>query len=590
VAASKSNGVNDLMAQVPYTAYPQDNLQDVPLRVDTPPDAFGVGVARAVSGLGKSISGVGNELWGRAVAMKQLDNETEAREADLKLMGELGDLHAQYSSLEGQARAAAFPKYKEDIFAAHQKIRAGISNDAARRMYDGNAMSTIGRTIFNGAGTAAAGQKQWADQTADAELFMARKAVTDSPFDEGLLAEQEGRIRRAVASKVELRGGDLSSAPGQALLKKELSGLYRDKIVGGAFSDAEAAEHMLDKYKTLMTPDDAKAAETAVNSKATIVAGERIADEEFKAGKGGPDKPQKSLEDMEASVKAQADRAFPNNPLVAQHAIANVQRKFNQGRFATTVEQRNNEQIVYQAIQDGKTPEQIMSDPVTKPAYDALPANSSMKKKPLEAQVRGYRTQKEADEEEANWKRLRSLASNDTIEFLNTRLDQEKLSTGHFTQAMALRDKIIKGQQTDPRVGPAMTTLRGAIGPQLEALGIFKRTDSNKTDYDHFTAGLQSALDTWLETHGKKPTDKELIENIAPQLMQPRTFPGRFYGTNEYPVYKPPTYTKQYKEFDQKLRADMTDKGRSLTDEEVYRAYVQSLYNQFYRKSLSDGK
>jgi len=578
------------MPRVPYQPYSEVAPGDQATNIATPPEAFGVGVARATEGLGQNIARTGDELFSRAVAFQNLNNETEARQADLQLMGELGDLHAKYDSLEGQARVDAFPKYKQDIFDAHQRIRGSISNDGARRMYDGNALSTIGRTIFNGAGAAASAQKQWMDKTADAEIFMARKSVSDSPFDEANLAIQEAKLTRAVESKVQLLGGDMSGPVAQALLKKELSGLYREKIAGGAFTDAERASHMLDNLKTKMTPEDVKAAETAVNSKATSEGSERIADDIFREGRGTATKPQESLESMQNRAKAEAERQFPNNKIMAQHAVDKLAHRWNQTTHAETIEQRKNEQIIYQSIQDGKTSAEIMSDPVSKTAYDALPANSSLKKKPLEAQVRGYTNQKQADEMVANYKRLRALSTNDTIEFLNTRLDQERLSEGDYKNLMAMRDKIIKGQQTDPRVGPAMTVLRNAVGPQLEALQVFKRTEANKIDYDHFTQNLQAALDSHLETKGKKPTDKELIDEIFPTLIQPHTFPGRFYGTNEYPVFKAPTYTQGYKDFDQKLRADMTDKGRSLSDEEVYRAYTQTLYNKFYRKPLKDAQ
>src|SRR5258706_5094916 len=104
--------------------------------------------------------------------------------------------------------------------------------------------------------------------------------------------------------------------------------------------------------------------------------------------------------------------------------------------------------------------------------------------------------------------------------------------------------------------------MRGSMGSQMEALGVYKRTTSNKDDYDHLTGTVQSALDIWQENHGKPPTYKEFNEQIAPQVIQQRAEPGlfgmhnRFFGSDK-PFYNQETPSK----FEEEVKADVIAKG-----------------------------
>ena len=101
------------MPAIPYSPVPQVSPQENPtpsVRENTPIGAFGGQVAEAIQGLGAVTEKAGNELFGRAVALQQLNNETEAREADAKYMMAAGDIHAKFNALEGKDRVDAYPK------------------------------------------------------------------------------------------------------------------------------------------------------------------------------------------------------------------------------------------------------------------------------------------------------------------------------------------------------------------------------------------------------------------------------------------------------------------------------------------------
>ena len=76
------------MAQVPYSPVPDVAPSDTAtprVSVATPEAAFGGATAKAIENLGTTVQGAGNELFGRAVALQQLNNETEAKIAGMDL-------------------------------------------------------------------------------------------------------------------------------------------------------------------------------------------------------------------------------------------------------------------------------------------------------------------------------------------------------------------------------------------------------------------------------------------------------------------------------------------------------------------------
>src|SRR5215831_12426381 len=149
------------MARVPYQPYSEVAPSGSEVSIATPPDAFGMGVAKAEQGLGQGLEQAGDRLFNRAVAFQKLANDTEAEQANLKLMDVTGDIHAKYDSLQGEERYRAYPKYKQDILDAQSNIEGSLSNDDARRMFKSRSLQTVGHLIFNGAGAAATGLRQY---------------------------------------------------------------------------------------------------------------------------------------------------------------------------------------------------------------------------------------------------------------------------------------------------------------------------------------------------------------------------------------------------------------------------------------------
>ncbi len=102
------------MPQVPYTGAPSVGPEFAPTpryEANVSPDMFGANIGNAISQLGKTADNVGNEIFARGQAMQDLYNHSEAQQADATYMQKAGELHANYSSLQGKDAVDGYPKY-----------------------------------------------------------------------------------------------------------------------------------------------------------------------------------------------------------------------------------------------------------------------------------------------------------------------------------------------------------------------------------------------------------------------------------------------------------------------------------------------
>lgn len=567
------------MPQVPYTPYPTANPSaQGPARVNisTPLDAFGGNIAQAVEGLGKVTEHAGNELFARAVALQQLNNETEAKDADAKYMIAAGELHANYSALQGKDAVDAYPKYAKDLEEARIKLRGSLSNPAAQKMYDGSSLSTMGRSIFNGAGHAATANKQYVIGTATSAIDLDAKTVEDNPQDERLYQEKRARIQENARVLAGAKGFPPGSPMEEDLALKATSKLRSQQIIGLSRVAPFEAAARLDQFKTELTQDDYLRTDNTVRAQGRAVGSVGIANEIY-----DPEKPLKALED---EARERAKKVNPDDPLLAQHAVAAVQGKYNQDRAARRQEEATNLQTVDGAIGQGvKDIQQLRADPKVATAIDALPKDKQLA---IPGKINRYNAARDKISNEDNYQRLYGIMNNDVEAFLNTDITQEKLSQPDIRKFQVLQHKLKDNPNQDPRVDRAKGILKGAMGAQLEALGIYRRTEANKDDYDHYTGALSVALDSWMDEHKKPPTAKDLIDTIGPQVIQQRAEPGWLWGTNQKPFFTQSVPDK----FSTQLKADMASKELpEPTEQQVYRAWLQLQYGK-YGKSKSEFK
>lgn len=239
------------MAQVPYSAVPTDvapqAIATPRLSINEPSAAFGGVVGQALEGLGSQISQSSNEIFARAEAIQNLRNETEAKEADANYMIKTGELHANFSSLQGKQAVDAYPGYIKQMQDQRSQIRDSLSNDAARKMYDSSSLSTMGRTIFNGAGHAATENKKWALNTSNSRIGAWADQAREMPKDDVAFRRSVNGMNAEVESQGQLLGQDDETVNRNRQLGE--SKLWSERIMGLARTDPFAAKKMLEENR-----------------------------------------------------------------------------------------------------------------------------------------------------------------------------------------------------------------------------------------------------------------------------------------------------------------------------------------------------
>ena len=569
------------MPVVPYSpvANVEPTTQGIsPVRIDAPSAAFGTDVAAAIGGLGKAVEGAGNELYARADAMQQLKNESDARDADTQYMIAAGDLHAKYSALEGKAAVDAYPDYAKALQDARIQQRNTLTNPIAQKMYDGNSLSTMGRSIFNGAGHAATENKAYALGTATSQVDLDAKAVEDNPQDDAAFNQKIQKTQANAKTISALKGFDDGGAQEQDLTRKLTSGIWASRITGFAKTDPFAASTYLDAHKTEMTQTDYDRVSNIVQTKGTAVGAVNIANSVFAAHRQPDGTYDATAAEMHDEVKAQATKFDPDNPLLATTAIQKLDGQMNQDRYATRLDLIDTKQTIAQAIRaNGITDVQgLLAIPGMDKVVAKLPDTD---RNALQGQINRYNAAANKQTNEDTAIRLNGLSNNDVEAFLNTDLTKEHLSKSDMEKFQDKQAKLKANANADPRVFRAMGQIKGAMGSQLQALGIYSRNAKDPDDYDHFTGALSSALDVWEQDHGKPASAKDVTETIAPQLLQQQNVPGRYWGSSQVPFYNAPPPD----DFKEKLTTDLKSRGGvEPTDEQVQRAWTRMQYIKLY--------
>lgn len=232
---------------VPYSGVPGQSASMVPIpsvHVDSPLAAFGGAVAAANQELGSQLEKSSDTIFARAQDFQKLAAEAEARDADSQYMIEAGNLHATFSAKLGKDANDAYPQYQQDLRDARDRIRAGISNPYAQRLYDGPSLSTMGRTIFNGAGHAATQLKQYALGAIDNRVKAYGDQALTMPDDDVAFQRSINATREDMTQMGKLHGWDQEETDQKTA--QALSSLHVKRVEAIARQSPMKAQDMLD--------------------------------------------------------------------------------------------------------------------------------------------------------------------------------------------------------------------------------------------------------------------------------------------------------------------------------------------------------
>lgn len=548
--------------------------------VSAPVEAFGGAVGHAISGLGTAVDKAGDEIWKTAVKFQEIQNKTEADRAETAYMEKAGLLHAEFSALQGDNATQSFPKYIQDLKQAREDIGRGLSNNAVRQSYDSATQSTMGRTIFNGAGHAATQAKASQIDAVGQKLSVTMSRAATADNDDDFRIEQRKSLELGRQDNA-LRGR--ASAP-EAEFNIN-SSLYANRAQHVAKTDPYRAEEMMNAWRKDMTAQDFKTTNDIVLSTKRSVGAANIARDVWtKNTDGGEAKV--ALGDMEAQARKQAEAQFPGDELAASHAENAVSTLWNRRKQAQTSDRYEAKNDIYSIMLKGgvNNLQELLATPEGNAAYFKL---DEVGRKGVEKEITSYIKAKNQIIGDTNYNRLWRMAKSDdpaaVSEFLNTPLADQPVTQSQLEKLSTVRKQLTKDPKADPRITRAMGSIRAARGEQLQALRIYKRSD-NPDEYDKFTGALWDAIESFSDINKKPPTDKQITDEIAPTLLQAHSVP-RLFGlyTGSEQNYVVPS------EFSEGMKAKSVEAGRTIDDRDIRRAYIQTLMKKYQPPKASDG-
>src|SRR5215831_4114341 len=144
------------------------------------------GMGSSLEHAGAMFEHAGDEIFKRAIALQEIDNETKVMEATSGYEIQQGQAEANFLALKGNNAAGQYPAYSKAATDLRKQVRDTLPNDAARRAFDNRTMPMMGRTIMQGARHAGAEQKNAYINGLEADVHTWNRQVQNAPFDDGL--------------------------------------------------------------------------------------------------------------------------------------------------------------------------------------------------------------------------------------------------------------------------------------------------------------------------------------------------------------------------------------------------------------------
>jgi hypothetical protein len=520
------------MAQVPYKPVPEltPSGGGTPrLSVVTPEDAFGGGVARGISEIGRAVGRAGDELFTTAMHIQDMETATVATRANINLDSETSDVIEGYLSKQGnQVNSETLKEVKAKLAELREKHGEGLT-PAARKKYEHQSLITTLRA-GNRALTHTLHQvKESSLNTELAGIDTIIKGAGLEPFNEELNKENRKQIDQRAARVGAQKGWDDKQTN---ILTDEFQAAYTSKLLMGmSQQDPGRAKEELEKHSVFLgkyekpTRDvvEANYYSTEVRNKSNAIVGDLS---EVPAEGKLP----KTLDQM----LKEADKAAGGDPRLEKELKADIRFKWGvHQQSMTEARQINNNDTSFwlNGGHTGQPPKSVDKFREMSPEADALWLKADEKQRTTITNAIQHNivlAGKPTEEGRERLRELRDMGNSNTetvrAEFADLDLSEEHgLGDAGMKEMVALQKKVIKGYLGDPRVNVAMGKLKGWFAQNAPILN----TDAKAKGM--FEGALYTALNEWKLQHGKGPDDDEL-RLIASRLIRDTPDPSTFFG------------------------------------------------------------
>jgi hypothetical protein len=287
--------------------------------VDTPIAAFGGATAGAITHMGEVVQGAGKELFDRAYAMQELNEQVKADSASADTMDKMTDRYLQYDQLRGQERIDGSKQYQDDLDKIRNDGAQGLTSPYAKMAYLRDTRRTQSMMVWHGGMLARQGMDEAEKQSSLAKIdslgnTLATLNVTDGPnFNNTVDA-----IKQAAANHVHDLSGFAPGTPDN----NNLSAPYLSKqiakvAVSRSNADPADGKAFFEKMKSsgMLSPEDGDIIQGRIESAVLNKTAAKIA-HTVNVDATDDTKPK----DIDAAARAAAAKADPGNGELADNA------------------------------------------------------------------------------------------------------------------------------------------------------------------------------------------------------------------------------------------------------------------------------
>lgn len=223
-------------AQNNATPYRQEN---VPLA------AFGGATAAAVSHLGQTVEGAGNEIFDRGYAMQQMNDNAQALAASADYSTQLGAKYEAFTSLSGKNAVDGLQPFTDDVNKSRQQIRGSLNSPYAQLVFDQGTRYLQARMVIAAGSHAGQQNKAYLLNSGKASMESNENLAYVNPTDDDSFHASLNSNLNEVNHQAD-EGGWSDSQRSLALAQAK-SSMWMHRITGLAKEHPIAAKSMLDE-------------------------------------------------------------------------------------------------------------------------------------------------------------------------------------------------------------------------------------------------------------------------------------------------------------------------------------------------------
>lgn len=274
--------------QVPYSGAPQvgSNLQPQgSASAAVNENAFGAAGAIAQQRAGSELAKVGDQIFARALALQQLDQQAEASNAYSEYVKQQGSKFAEFESLQGKSAVDGYKPFLDDLNTSREDFSSKLNSDYARKIFDQESRSFVSHTTMSAARHSATQNKNYLIGTAQSSVDAAVNVTGMNPQSEELYKTSLENIDSQRGIMQTLKGW--SSEQADEWVLNEKSKAVASRVESLSRTDPGAAQKVLNQAQKdgIISSDIAGRTGQYIRNQRIAVTS-RVESAEFLAGKG----------------------------------------------------------------------------------------------------------------------------------------------------------------------------------------------------------------------------------------------------------------------------------------------------------------